>query len=447
MVQAGQYIGGIVRVLYYWAYQPDSGTALSKNRIIDQTAGLLITTDAFSGRQNPTFTLTDSAAVFEITHAIYVSINTLLDSTIIRSDTTTCNSSILGYRKLSVMNMFPPDNPISSSMPSIEMCGGKMTYYKVSPTSTTHQRVSLYDKNSRLEKLIIRICCEKNLSVTDQYGTVRFCDVVPDSLKSPLEDIRISKDSLWVYNSYISSKADAITLKSNSSAAVRLDSANIIVEEMDTTGLGLSPGSSMEVAWGANSGLTPFFIWNTESIGNNEFTLKKRSFLPQGSEPLSFKQAGDSSQIFKCSIGYCLLPECRPLYPTYFKGKLKLFFSNNQMVTVKLYSDDLRTPVRASVRRGSIATSKNTAIAVFSIDGRKISSMDQLKRMNGVLVVLLQSGKCKKLLVVPERKTRSLQHRNRGPSRNACSLSVLAVPEHASSYWQVPHQTPQEVVN
>ena len=185
MIQVKMLIGDAFDLIwYYWAYQPDSGTALSKNKIFEQPASLTIAPDVFSGRPNPVFSLTDSTAIAEITHAIYVSVNTLLDSTIKRADTTTCNSSILGYRKMSVMGMFPPDNPVSSYMPSIELCIGKMTYYKVSPALTVHQPVYLYDKNSKLEKLIIRICCEKNLSVTDEYGTVKFCDVVPDSLKT-----------------------------------------------------------------------------------------------------------------------------------------------------------------------------------------------------------------------------------------------------------------------
>jgi hypothetical protein len=184
MIQVKMIIANTIDCIwYYWAYQPDSGNALFKNRISEQPAPLTITLDVFSGRPNPVFTLADSAAIAEVTHAIYVSVNTLLDSTIQRADTTTCNSGILDYRKMTVTGMFPFDNHKSSYQPSIELCGGKMTYYKVTPASTITQRVSLYDKNSQLEKLIIRICCEKNLSVTDQYGTVRFCDVIPDSLK------------------------------------------------------------------------------------------------------------------------------------------------------------------------------------------------------------------------------------------------------------------------
>ncbi len=184
MIQLKVLVGGAIdQIWYYWAYRTESGEALYKDKLFEQPAGLVIDPDVFSGRPNPSFQLTDPAAIAEITHAIYVSVNTLLDSTVKRPDTSTCNSGYLGYRKMSISQMFPPDNPISSYMPYIEICGGKMTYYRVPPTSVSAERVPLYDKESKLEKLIIRIGCEKNLTATDQYGAISFCDLVPDSLK------------------------------------------------------------------------------------------------------------------------------------------------------------------------------------------------------------------------------------------------------------------------
>jgi hypothetical protein len=169
------------------------------------------------------------------------------------------------------------------------------------------------------------------------------------------QDISVSKDSLWVYNSIISSKADAVIFTSESSAPINLDSVRIVVEEIDTTGL--PAGQRMEAAWSANSAMNPFFTWYLEKAGNNEYLLSKGSFLPSGVEmPLSFEKTGDSSRIFKFSIGYCLIPACRPLYPRYFRGKLKLFFSNSQIVAIRLYSDDLREKTPSAPRRGSITT-------------------------------------------------------------------------------------------
>jgi len=182
MIQTGMYIGGIDRIWYYWAYQPDSGLVLFKNRIFQQPTALMITADAFSGRPNPIFRLTDSAAIAAITHQIYVSVDTFVNATAKRIDAAECPNG-LGYRKLSVYGMIEPENPVSSYMPTIDICGGNITYFKVPPQTSSMPPLYFHDKNSSLEKLIIRIGCEKNLTTTDSYGAIKFCDLVPDSLK------------------------------------------------------------------------------------------------------------------------------------------------------------------------------------------------------------------------------------------------------------------------
>jgi hypothetical protein len=177
MIMAGQYIGGIERLWYYWAYQPDSAAPLFKNRLVEPPPSLTIRLDVFSGRPNPVFTLTDPEGIAEIVHQIDISLSTLLDSTIIRKDTGNC-PSILGYRGLSVSGMSGGEEFLNA-IQFIDVCRGKLQYLKGASSAMS----SLVDKDSRLEKLIIRVCCERDLDTTDQYGTIRFRDLVPDSLK------------------------------------------------------------------------------------------------------------------------------------------------------------------------------------------------------------------------------------------------------------------------
>jgi hypothetical protein len=185
------------------------------------------------------------------------------------------------------------------------------------------------------------------------------------------QDITVSKDSLWVYNSIVSSKADEVIFTSDSSAPITLDSARIVVDEIDTTGL--PAGQRMEAAWSTNPAMNPFFIWYLENAGNNEYLLKKGAFLPSGVEmPLTFEKNGDSSRIFKFSFGYCLLPDCRPLYPLFFRGTLKLFFSNSQAIELRLYSDDLRKKASTSPRHGSITVSQVLKFTLFDLKGRQL---------------------------------------------------------------------------
>ena len=203
LIKTGQYIGGIDRTSFYWAYQPDSGTKLYKNNLVQLPDSLSITVDVFSGRPNPTFKLIDPSGIGEIVRQSYLSVNTLLDSTRKRTGTFLVNGH-LGYRGLWASGMFGPAITIDHA-PTVDVYGGLITYYNVALISEIAPRL-LYDKNSELEKLIIRVCCKNNLVSTDQYGAVRFCDLVPDSLKPVVPTIHeeIRSGSL---NAFIALKA------------------------------------------------------------------------------------------------------------------------------------------------------------------------------------------------------------------------------------------------
>jgi hypothetical protein len=186
LVKVGEYIGGIDREYYYWAYQPENDSILHKATLYEQPESLSITVDAFSGRPNPMFTLKDSAGIAEIVRQIYLSVNTLLDSSIKRTVDLPCNQG-LGYRLVSVTGMYGPDNPPNTYMPMLEICNSGITYYKASPFSSSVQPRFFQDPNRRLEKLIIRVCCRLGLVAVDSVGEVRFCDIIPDSLKDENE--------------------------------------------------------------------------------------------------------------------------------------------------------------------------------------------------------------------------------------------------------------------
>jgi hypothetical protein len=182
LVKTGQYIGGIDRTYFYWAYQPDSGTTLYKNNFYQLPDSLSITVDVYSGRPNPTFKLTDPSGIGEIVRQSYLSVNTLLDSTRKRTGTSLVNGK-LGYRGLWASGMFGPAITTDHA-PTVDVSGGLITYYNVGLISEIPPRL-LYDKNSELEKLIIRVCYKNNLVSSDQYeASSRFCDLIPDSLKN-----------------------------------------------------------------------------------------------------------------------------------------------------------------------------------------------------------------------------------------------------------------------
>jgi hypothetical protein len=216
------------------------------------------------------------------------------------------------------------------------------------------------------------------------------------------QDITVSKDSLWVYNSNVSSIADQVIFTSSSPAPINLDSARIAVAEMDTAGLGyIPPEHCLEVAWKAGSFPYPYFTWTMDSVGAREFVLKKENFLPPEALPLSFTKSGDTARICLFSIGLCFNCSSLPRYPAYFRGTLKLFFSNSQLVTIRLYSDDLRekTSARMIKRETSIIfLNANSIRGVYSINGRKTIPATSIRFGTGVFIAQEQTGKCKPFL-------------------------------------------------
>jgi hypothetical protein len=165
------------------------------------------------------------------------------------------------------------------------------------------------------------------------------------------QDITVSKDSILVYNNSLSSYADEVTFTSHSAAAIHLDSAFVLVEELDTTGYG-RPG--MQLAWRATLPLAQQFVWAMDTAGPNNYRLVKDVFYPGTTEPLTFSGNGATSQIFFLEIGFCFQCEIMPKYLRYIKGKLKFYFSNGQIVELKIKSNDLRTAVR---RRSLVSAS------------------------------------------------------------------------------------------
>lgn len=185
LIKVGEYIGGINRITYYWVYQSGGEKRLHKDGLIDLPPRLTIGLSVFSGRHNPVFTLTDPDAIARIVHGIYTSVNIYLDSTVQSDDTSSCPAH-LGYRLLSVTDMFVPYEPQGNFLYTLDICNGRIILTTDMMTSMMPPRQFFHDPDLRLEKLIISICCSLNLQTSTETGPVDFCGVVPDSLKSEI---------------------------------------------------------------------------------------------------------------------------------------------------------------------------------------------------------------------------------------------------------------------
>jgi hypothetical protein len=166
-----------------------------------------------------------------------------------------------------------------------------------------------------------------------------FCAIAALVLAAFAQDITVSKDSIQVYNNFVSSYVDEVAFTSHSSATIRLDSAYVTITESD-----ISPLSSKfgEMSWRSTLSGTQQFVWILDSIAPRTFRLNKKGFEPPASQPLVFSGTGQTSRMSLLEIGYCFICEVYSMYPKFIKGTMRLFFSNQQIVDLKLWSRDYR---------------------------------------------------------------------------------------------------------
>ena len=168
------------------------------------------------------------------------------------------------------------------------------------------------------------------------------------------QDLTVSKDSLRIYNNPMMSSADEIIFTSHTSTSVALDSAFITVAQMDTAGLtAVIAEKNLQAVWTGYTPTAANYQWFMDSVSPKAYKLRLN--YPTGSSaPLSFSGNGTTSQIFRFQIGACFYCNRLPEYPKYFRGTLSLFFSNGQVVELKLWSQDLRTGVKRSLSQAEV---------------------------------------------------------------------------------------------
>jgi hypothetical protein len=161
------------------------------------------------------------------------------------------------------------------------------------------------------------------------------------------QDLTVSKDSIQIYNNLYSSYADEVVFTSHSSTPIHLDSAFVLIAEMDTVGFTWSfAQKKMQVEWKGNYGSTQLYLWKMDSVGPDKYKLIEQEFRPPTDTPLSFSGTGTTSRMFFLQIGFCFVCDRTPAYPKYLRGTMRLYFSNGQVMELKLWSNDLRTGVK-----------------------------------------------------------------------------------------------------
>ena len=191
------------------------------------------------------------------------------------------------------------------------------------------------------------------------------------------EGIGISKDSLLVFNRPVSS-TDGLNIYNNTSDSTWIDSALMLFEVIDTTGLSyFLENNKLQTVWrefhiGSEHHLV---TWNMTGIGENRYTLhdENEGLLPSNACRIG---PGESASINQLQIGFCFVCNSMPRYPQYVKGVLRLYFHAGEQLNIHLYSVDLGPTAVAAAGRsaGSFAEAKEVrgAGCRFLVNGRKV---------------------------------------------------------------------------
>jgi hypothetical protein len=159
-----------------------------------------------------------------------------------------------------------------------------------------------------------------------------------------------SKDSLWVCNSQVFSRDDAVVITNTTSGAVWIDSVRIEFEILDTVGVSYAIADNrIETVWSEKykRDSTMFYTWTMVQVGVNKFRLTNTYEGTSIRKPGTIESSGDSISIHRMQIGFCFECNSLPRYPKYLRGMMFLYFNGNRTVSLRLYSNDLR-PVNTS---------------------------------------------------------------------------------------------------
>lgn len=210
---------------------------------------------------------------------------------------------------------------------------------------------------------------------------------------SALSEIQASKDSLWISNSLMFSRDDVISLVNTSSDSVSLDSAFIEFEVLDTTDFSyVISMERFEFCFIESSAQTASVrhIIPLKNLGDNRFMLYQ--VLEGTLNFLGFSPDVDSIRISRAQIGACFACNSLPEYPCYMRGKLSLYFSNNQKLDIRIYSNNTSTVAVKPVYSKKQNIANVNSADHFLLDGSIISdrniskSIRQAQQQSNIII-------------------------------------------------------------
>ena len=188
-------------------------------------------------------------------------------------------------------------------------------------------------------------------------------------------EVIVSKDSVNVGKNYSSTIADRLFVINLTKDSIALDSAYVILDIIDTSGMGnyMIKNSQIEIYWMEYKNKSDFG-WYLNEISKNKYKLYKNYFYPNDAIPVMCPPE-DSCDLTRLQIGIYLESAHYPVYPNYLHGTILLYFNNNQTASINIYSDDLRTSI-IKIKNNVIINRNEFTEGYFSLNGKKITNIN-----------------------------------------------------------------------
>ncbi len=184
-------------------------------------------------------------------------------------------------------------------------------------------------------------------------------------------DITVVKDSVKIRNDQYSESGDSIVLRNTSPAEVRLDSARILISELDTETPMFHIDEGEFSMYGTFFGTEINYHYYFIPVGASEYNLRVTSSI---ATLFVIGDSGGSMVLTDLQITGCRMC-AMTILPKYIRGTLRFFFDNGQTVDIRLYSDDLRTGVKAPSQPARLVASGKTGRknARMLLNGRQVT--------------------------------------------------------------------------
>lgn len=194
-----------------------------------------------------------------------------------------------------------------------------------------------------------------------------------------------SKDSLWIYNNSRSGRwTDSVTIRNTGPQGVHLDSIRLQITDWYVQGSRTSVAEAEARMDELHDGVRKMRYASIDSAGATGYRFNFSPGVPSGDSLFAMGPAGDSVILTNLQMGYCFSCGLEQ-YPRYLKGTLQLYYTNGQVVSIRIFSDDLRPTGKKHVLQIRQHTPSGREHSPYLLNGQQVpnKALSYLSRYHG----------------------------------------------------------------